>query len=62
MYVLVCICFVFSKIIVSSNVESSKVTRISNSQLLRIQQRKFSQKEEVLIRIQMYAINKLYDV
>lgn len=53
---------VFSKIIVSSNMDSSKVTRISNSQILRIQQHNFLQKEEVLIRIQMYAINKLYDV
>lgn len=35
---------------------SSKVTRISNSQLLHNQQLKHSQKEEVLIRIQMYAI------
>lgn len=57
MYVLACICYVFSKIIVSSYMGSSKVTRISNSQ-----QHNFIQKEEVLIRIQMYAINMLYDV
>lgn len=62
MYVLACICYVFSKIIVSSYMGSSKVTRISNSQVLRIQQHNFIQKEEVLIRIQMYAINMLYGV